>query len=124
MKEGLVIKRFVVEIGVGADLHGQDVTKAAQRAVQDAMSHCCLCGIAEILQVEDADKIHVKIKVGCPYPEKLKKEELVKLLPFGKATVEEVVAGGLATTGMHVDSLGEGDQIIVAVVSLTVWIEP
>jgi uncharacterized protein (TIGR02058 family) len=123
VQEDIVIKRFVVEIGVGADLHGQDVTKAAQRAVQDAMSHCCLCGITEILQVESADKIHVKIKVGCPYPEQLKKEELVKLLPFGKATVEEVVTGGLAMRGMHVDALGEGDQIIVSVVSLTVCIE-
>ncbi|MGD8844363.1 MAG: Lin0512 family protein [Desulfobacteraceae bacterium] len=31
-------KRFIVEIGTGADLHGKDVTKAACRAVKDAIS--------------------------------------------------------------------------------------
>ena len=31
-------KRFIVEIGTGVDLHGEDVTKAACRAVKDAIS--------------------------------------------------------------------------------------
>ena len=31
-------KRFVVELGTGADLHGADMTKAAVRAVKDAIS--------------------------------------------------------------------------------------
>ena len=34
-------KRFVVEIGSGVDLHGEDVTKAACRAVKDAISRSC-----------------------------------------------------------------------------------
>jgi len=42
-------KRFVVELGYGADLHGGDVTKAAQRAVKDAISRSCLCGLFDIL---------------------------------------------------------------------------
>jgi uncharacterized protein (TIGR02058 family) len=33
-------KRFIVEIGTGADLHGEDVTKAACRAVKDAIWIC------------------------------------------------------------------------------------
>ena len=31
-------KRFIVELGNGADLHGEDVTEAACRAVKDAIS--------------------------------------------------------------------------------------
>jgi uncharacterized protein (TIGR02058 family) len=31
-------KRYIVEIGIRADRHGADVTKAAQRAVKDAFS--------------------------------------------------------------------------------------
>ena len=41
-------RRFLIEIGTGADLHGGDMTKAAQKAVKDAMSHCCMAGIREI----------------------------------------------------------------------------
>ena len=35
-------KRFLVEFGTGVDLHGGNVTKAAQKALRDAISHCCL----------------------------------------------------------------------------------
>ena len=42
-------KRFIVEFGSGADLHGADMTKAAARAIKDAVSHACLCGLVEIL---------------------------------------------------------------------------
>lgn len=37
--EVIFIKRYVVEFGYGVDLHGQDVNKAAQKAVKDAISH-------------------------------------------------------------------------------------
>ena len=36
------MKRFIVELGMGTDLHGGDVTKAAKRAVRDAVSKSCL----------------------------------------------------------------------------------
>ena len=32
-------KRFLVEFGTGVDLHGGNVTKAAQKALRDAISH-------------------------------------------------------------------------------------
>ena len=38
------MRRFIIEFGLGTDFHGQDVNKAAQKAVRDAMSRCCLCG--------------------------------------------------------------------------------
>lgn len=117
------MKRFIVELGTGADLHGGDVTKAAKRAISDAMSHGCLCGLVEILNLNAMEKVHVIIKLGCPKPEEIKQDELLKLIPFGKTRIEEIVNGGLSTRGLHLDSLGEGDQIVVAVVSLTVYID-
>lgn len=116
-------KRFIVELGVGTDLHGGDVTKATARAIKDAVSHSCLCGISEIIQLEDLSKMEVRIKVGCPYPQKLDQAKILKQVPFGKATIDEVVTGGLSTTGLHVDALGEGDQIVISVVSLTVYLD-
>lgn len=37
------MKKFIVEFGMGTDFHGQDVTKAAKKAVKDAVSRSCLC---------------------------------------------------------------------------------
>ena len=33
------LKRIILEIGTGNDLYGEDYTKAAKRAVQDAIHH-------------------------------------------------------------------------------------
>ena len=37
--------RYIIEFGMGTDFHGQDVTKAACKAVKDAVSRSCLCGL-------------------------------------------------------------------------------
>ena len=39
------MKKYIVELGLGSDFHGQDVTKAAKKAAKDAISHSCLCGL-------------------------------------------------------------------------------
>ena len=38
----MALKRIITELGAGADLHGGDMTKAARRAVEDAMRHSSL----------------------------------------------------------------------------------
>ena len=43
------LKKFIVEFGMGTDFHGQDVTKAAKKAVKDAVSRSCLCGLEDVL---------------------------------------------------------------------------
>ena len=35
----MALKRVILEMGMGNDLHGSDYTKAALRAVQDALHH-------------------------------------------------------------------------------------
>jgi len=35
----MALKRFVIEMGMGIDQHGQDPTVAAARAVRDAIAH-------------------------------------------------------------------------------------
>ena len=36
--------RYLIEFGQGVDLHGENATKAASKAILNAMSHCCMCG--------------------------------------------------------------------------------
>ena len=116
------MKRFIIELGWGFDLHGGDVTKAAKKAIVDAMSHSCLSGLAEVLDDDEKQRLRVAVKIGCPKPEEIQKDELLKVLLFGNPTID-VVDGGLSTTGLYVEALGEGDQIVIAVASLTVYIE-
>ena len=41
----MALKRIILELGTGNDLHGGDYTKAALRAVQDALHHSSLAFI-------------------------------------------------------------------------------
>ena len=38
----MALIRYVTEMGMGADVHGRDYTKAAKRAVSDAIRHSSL----------------------------------------------------------------------------------
>ena len=81
-------KRFIVEIGTGADLHGEDVTKAACRAVKDAISRSCLCGLVELMGIADLQAIKVDILVACPRPDEVDLEQVKAKRPSGRKPPE------------------------------------
>ena len=115
-------KRFIVEIGTGADLHGEDVTKAACRAVKDAISRSCLCGLVEILGIEDLQAIQVDILVACPKPDEVDLEQVKATVPIGQKTAR-AVEGGMNVRGLCVPNFAKDcDQIVVANASVTVFI--
>lgn len=115
-------KRYIVELGMGSDLHGGDVTKAAVRAIRDAVSKSCLCGLFEIAGVKHPDEMFIRLKICCPTPEKVEKSEVIGAVPFG--TVElELEEGGMTTEGLYFPELGDGNSIVVALASLTVFVE-
>ena len=43
--------RVILELGSGNDLHGSDYTKAALRAVQDALHHSALSFILSLIHI-------------------------------------------------------------------------
>jgi len=85
-------KRMVLEIGMGTDIRGADPTKAACRAVRDALWHNSL-PLASALGQTVNDMI-VDIHIGVPRPERVDKKEVLAVLPHGGGTVT-VVDGGL-----------------------------
>ena len=116
-------KRYLVEIGYGADLHGMDGMEAAARAVRDAVSHCCMCGLVETLGVKDLrSEIRVSMKIGAPNPDSIDPEPLKKLLITDNVD-GEVVQGGMMLNGIHRDEFGEGDQIMIVIAGLTVYVK-
>ncbi len=114
-------KRFIVEIGTGADLHGEDVTKAACRAVKDAVSRSCLCGLVEILGVQDLEAVLVDIHIACPNPNKVDPERVKAAVPIGQKNVR-AVEGGMRVKGLCVSHFApDCDQIVVANAAVTVF---
>jgi uncharacterized protein (TIGR02058 family) len=88
----MALKRMIVEIGMGTDLTGADYTKAAVRALRDALWHNSLT-IADALG-QHVDAMQVKVTIGVPKPDKVDKAAVAAVLPHGTGEVE-VVEGGL-----------------------------
>lgn len=85
-------KRMVLEIGMGTDIRGADYTKAAVRALKDALWHNSL-SVANALG-QPTDSMKVEVTIGVPQPDKVDKEQVLAVLPHGTGTVN-VVEGGL-----------------------------
>ena len=85
-------KRMVIEFGMGTDIRGADPTKAACRALRDALWHNSLSIATALGQPPEAMMIDVHI--GVPHPETVDKAQVLATLPYGTGTVT-VVEGGL-----------------------------
>jgi uncharacterized protein (TIGR02058 family) len=83
--------RVILELGSGNDLHGSDYTKAALRAVQDALHHSSL-SFVRTLQV-DKTKLDVEVTIGVQRPERVDLDAIKKSLPLGNVTVRAVKGG-------------------------------
>jgi uncharacterized protein (TIGR02058 family) len=88
----MALKRMVLELGMGTDIRGADYTKAAVRALRDALWHNSL-SIADAVGLP-VDSMKVEVRIGVPHPEKVDKEAVLAVLPHGTGTVT-VVEGGL-----------------------------
>ena len=74
-------KRMVLQIGMGTDIRGADYTKAAVRALRDALWHNSL-SVADALG-QHVDAMHVEVTIGVPHPERVDKAAVLAILPHG-----------------------------------------
>lgn len=88
----MTMKRVVLEIGMGTDIRGSDPTKAAVRALRDALWHNSL-SIAKALNM-DTDSMITEVTIGVPDPDGVDKDEVLAVLPHGSGSIK-VVEGGL-----------------------------
>jgi uncharacterized protein (TIGR02058 family) len=88
----MALKRMVLEIGMGTDIRGADSTKAAVRALRDALWRNSL-SIADALGLP-REAMQIEVLIGVPRPETVNKVEVLAVLPYGTATIR-VVDGGL-----------------------------
>src|SRR5581483_2950984 len=108
-------KVLLVELGTGVDQHGQDVTVAAVRAVQDAIRRNALPGLRALLPGEDLGNMRVHVRLAVPADkDRLDVRRVKSVLPYGRVSVE-VVDGGMLTRSHSVltDKGDRNDSIYV-----------
>jgi uncharacterized protein (TIGR02058 family) len=111
----MALKRVILEMGSGNDLHGGDYTKAALRAVQDALHHSSL-SMLRSLNV-DSKTMQVEVTIGVQQPAKVDAEAVRASLPHGVVTVR-VVKGGL-----DVPDDERNDTAVIAAAAITVRLD-
>lgn len=111
-----------IETGMGIDVHGQDITHAAVRAVQNAIHFNSMPGIRSVLPNNKLENMRVNVKLAVPCDkEKLNHEAVKKVIPYGKVTID-IMDGGMSTTsGIVLEDKGDkNDQMYIAVAAVEV----
>ncbi|MCF8161215.1 MAG: Lin0512 family protein [Polaromonas sp.] len=84
-------KRIILEMGTGNDLYGMDYTKAACRAVHDALHHSSIV-LFKSLGYDHRD-MRVQVTIGVQEPDKVDLATVAAELPRGCAEVCAVLGG-------------------------------
>lgn len=109
-------RRVILEMGTGNDLHGGDYTKAALRAVQDALHHSSL-SMLRSLGIDSKTQMFVNVIIGVQQPDKVDTEAVRRSLPHGIVTVE-CVRGGLDVIDRE-----RGDNAVIATAGVEVRLD-
>ena len=111
----MALHRAILEMGAGNDLHGGDYTKAAIRAVEDALHHSSLTFIRAL--GIDKDTLQVDVTIGVQKPDEVDTEKVKGSLPVGKISVRAVKGG------LDVEDEIVGDVAVIASAAVEVRIE-
>lgn len=104
-----------VELGMGADLHGQDVTKAAVRAVRNAIERNSMPGMRTLVN-GDTSKMRVHVRLAVPSDaESLDQEAVRAVFPYGEVTIEVMPGGMLAPSGIFLADKNDRNEMIYIV---------
>ncbi len=115
-------KRLIIEMGMGVDQHGQEPTVAAARAVRNAIAHNALPGVWEVAGLSHPNEMIVEVQVAVPYPEQVRVEEVLAVLPFGQKSII-VEDGGMVVQGRAIAELDDkNDEMLIAVAAVTVFV--
>ncbi|KAI4312260.1 hypothetical protein MLD38_037090 [Melastoma candidum] len=100
-----------VEMGVGYDQHGQDITAAAMRACRDAISSNSIPAFRRgSIPGVSFEQMKLQIKLGVPnsLQQSIDVERVKSIFPYGKILNVEIVDGGLiCSSGVHVEEMGD-----------------
>lgn len=108
------LKRIILEMGTGNDLYGEDYTKAANRAVQDALHHSSLLLFTSL--GIDSGEMQVRVTIGVQHPERVDTGAVAATLPRGRATVTA------RKGGLNVEHPTLGQTNVIATAAVEAWV--
>jgi len=115
-------KRVAMELGMGTSLRRQDYTKAAVRALQDALWHNSLT-MADAFGFSREDMI-VEVNIAVQQPEQVDIDALRAVLPYGRPQIN-VVHGGLdiAKPAQPGENPADTDKTVIANAAVNVYFD-
>ncbi|BDA44156.1 hypothetical protein COCOBI_05-3400 [Coccomyxa sp. Obi] len=100
-------KVLAVQFGFGVDMHGQDPTRAAIKAVEDAIGKTSLPAVLEFVP-GGFEGVKIKAKIAVPNPKGVNVDEVMKTIPYGKIDKPKIVHGGMRWhSGIIIPELGD-----------------
>ena len=108
-------KSMIIEFGTGTDILGSDYTKAAVRAVHDALRHNGI-RFADVFGVSK-QAMRVEVLIGIAAPDRVDRDQVAAVLPYGRPEVR-VEHGGL-----DIPREEGTDATIMANAALTVYLD-
>lgn len=112
------MKVLFVELGMGVDLHGQDLTVAAVRACRNAIERNSLPGWRMLCPNGDKRYMRVRVTLGVPdLPDTppLDIEQVKAVFPYGEVEVRVRPGGLVADSGVLLPDKGDRTQEIIMV---------
>lgn len=110
------MQRFIIEMGQGNDLHGRNYTKAAARAIENAIRHSSI-PLFPALGL-DHSAMEVRVTVAVQQPDAVDTEALKAGLPRGRVSVT-ATHGGLDITNPDT-----GDVTVIATAAVEAFLDP
>jgi uncharacterized protein (TIGR02058 family) len=105
-----------IELGMGTDLHGQNITKAAVRAVQDAIRCNSMPGLPSLLPGGDLNEMKINVKLAVPCDkDKLDLAQVRAVFPYGKVDIEVCDGGMVTSSGILLPDKGDRNDLIYIV---------
>jgi uncharacterized protein (TIGR02058 family) len=108
----MALKRVILEMGIGNDLHGSDYTTAALRGVQDALHHSSLSFVRSLGL--DSSQMKVDVTIGVQQPDNVDCDAVRQSLPRGQVTVQAVKGG------LNIPQEDGHDEVVIANVAIAV----
>ncbi len=112
----MALKRCLLELGTGVDLHGKDPTKAARRAVSDALRHSSI-SFPRVFGHSTAT-MYVEVNISVPYHDQVVEGDVLLEVPYGTKSIN-VTEGGLEIPGGG----GSDDSAIMANAAIVVSLD-
>lgn len=119
-------RRYLLENGTGVDLHGKDETKAARKAVKNAISHSSMIGLGSLFKIESfkdlEEALMVDVTIATPNPDMVDGEAVLSILPEGKRRIN-IIKGGMMWPPENIDPDAKSHEVVMVNAIIVVLID-